>query len=622
MMRFCSFMCALAIILVFVSPAHAKFETDCVENIGEGYSTGQPTDVTYVLVDMGVGKKKVSTQILGALYQMYLAAQADGITLKLVSGFRTLPEQQHLYDCWQDAMTAGCGDEPIYEAEKICPLSYCPAGCGSCNLAAEPKGSNHQAGLAVDIHTDGGTNAAYVWLSKNNYENSEKFEFFHILSEKWHFNYNGNKPWADPCGGAGAVWQGICIPEAVNEAKDEIFKDMPPNSMGKEEAEALLAAGITKGCAVDLYCPNCVTTRAMAVTLLLRAANIEVGGQPANPSFVDLQEGAYYVPYVEKAKALGIIHGCDGAGTKFCPNDPTKRSEFAKMLIGVMGVPTVDPGTAFFDDVKKGYWAYVYIETLKELCITEGCTQTTFCPEDSVTRAEAAIFIVRAFDLLNENDCVSYCDDDTCEASSYCEPWDTCAFGSQCAEAGTQKRTCHGFSCSGVVTDASCKDTASDESQSCNRDTDGDVVFPWGEWSACIPNAKCATEGTQTKVRTVCKAGAEFEKTETQTCEPPADPDCAEVPEPDTSDAPDTGEDVTDSSSDLDAKEPSNDVQAPPPGNVDGTLFDTSLGTTQPGVPSGCTTGRSGSPLGWLGLFLMALWITRKRTEAPGGRHS
>ena len=40
-----------------------------------------------------------------------------------------------------------------------------------------------------------------------------------------------------------------------------------------------------------------------------------------------------------------------------------------------------------------------FIEELAREGITSGCGATTYCPDDPVTRAEMAVFLVRAFNL-------------------------------------------------------------------------------------------------------------------------------------------------------------------------------------------------------------------------------
>jgi hypothetical protein len=57
------------------------------------------------------------------------------------------------------------------------------------------------------------------------------------------------------------------------------------------------------------------------------------------------------------------------------------------------------PGSPSFADVPASDFGYQYIEALKASGITGGCTETTFCPDNPVTRRQMAIFIAKALGL-------------------------------------------------------------------------------------------------------------------------------------------------------------------------------------------------------------------------------
>jgi hypothetical protein len=46
-----------------------------------------------------------------------------------------------------------------------------------------------------------------------------------------------------------------------------------------------------------------------------------------------------------------------------------------------------------------GHWAEDWIEQLAAEGITAGCGGGNYCPEDPVTRAQMAVFLVRTFNL-------------------------------------------------------------------------------------------------------------------------------------------------------------------------------------------------------------------------------
>jgi len=57
------------------------------------------------------------------------------------------------------------------------------------------------------------------------------------------------------------------------------------------------------------------------------------------------------------------------------------------------------PGTASFNDVPTGHWAFRHIEALSASGITAGCGGGSFCPDTKLTRAEMAVFLAKALGL-------------------------------------------------------------------------------------------------------------------------------------------------------------------------------------------------------------------------------
>jgi hypothetical protein len=148
--------------------ADALSSIDCSESQDTGYKSGTPFPITVVTVD----GKKVEKDTANAYYVMAEAASAAGVNLKVVSGFRTMAEQQYLYDC------------------------YVNCNCNNCNLAAKPGYSNHQSGHALDLNTS--SPGVLAWLNAN----GGAFGFSRTVpSEDWHWEWWGGGPGGGPCGG-------------------------------------------------------------------------------------------------------------------------------------------------------------------------------------------------------------------------------------------------------------------------------------------------------------------------------------------------------------------------------------------------------------------------------------
>lgn len=153
---------------------------------------------------------------------------------------------------------------------------------------------------------------------------------------------------------------------------------------------ALWHAGVTSGCAEWKFCPDSAITREQAAAFLVRALGLETGGADR---FIDTSPSPFRAEIGVLATA-GITQGC--GLERFCPADPVTRDEVASFLVRALDLPptTADP---FTDDDQNVHEAD--IGALAASGITMGCGQFRFCPDEPVTRAELAAFLVRALEL-------------------------------------------------------------------------------------------------------------------------------------------------------------------------------------------------------------------------------
>jgi len=354
----------------------AQASVDCTESTDTGYVSGDPFAITLVVAD----GSPVEINTANAYALMQTQAASDGVTITIVSGFRTWAEQDYLYGC------------------------YVNCNCNGCNLAAPPGYSNHESGHALDLNTaDAGV---LSWLNAH----GSAFGFSRTVpSEDWHWEWWGGGPGGGPCsggsGGSGGAPPGGCAPSPVAGAENEVFRDMLPGSLGHDEAILLEQAGITTGCSADppLFCPGCDASRAQIVSFLIRAEGLPLVA-PAVPTFSDVPLSSPYYATVETAAAQGITQGC-GNG-QFCPDAAVTRGQTAAFLRRTRGWPLGTPAQPSFSDVPASHPFFGDVEAILEHCVTTGCSATEYCPERPVTRAEAAVFVARAYDLGNINSCI------------------------------------------------------------------------------------------------------------------------------------------------------------------------------------------------------------------------
>lgn len=105
-------------------------------------------------------------------------------------------------------------------------------------------------------------------------------------------------------------------------------------------------------------------------------------------------DGSIHEPNIEAIAAAGITDGC--GSDLFCPDRAVTRGQMASFLSRGLGLPAT-PNDFFTDDTGSAH--EININRVAEAGITLGCETARFCPNDVVTRAQMATFLVRALGL-------------------------------------------------------------------------------------------------------------------------------------------------------------------------------------------------------------------------------
>ena len=184
----------------------------------------------------------------------------------------------------------------------------------------------------------------------------------------------------------------------------QIFTDVPSTYWAYSWINRLYNAGITGGCSTSplMYCPDNTVTRAQMAVFLLKGIHGNSYSPPAATGtvFTDVPVDYWAAKWIEELSKEGITGGC--ATGKFCPDDVITRAQMAVFLLksehGSSYNPPAASGTVF-TDVPVDYWSAKWIEQLAKEGITGGCGAGTYCPEQSVTRAQMAVFLVKTFNL-------------------------------------------------------------------------------------------------------------------------------------------------------------------------------------------------------------------------------
>lgn len=146
---------------------------------------------------------------------------------------------------------------------------------------------------------------------------------------------------------------------------------------------------------------------------------LQVGGNPTGPlwsadtpfqtmsgPFTDIA-GTSFEEEILWLHEQGITAGCDNS--RFCPSAPVTRAQMATFLVRALHLTPLETDR-FADD--NGSVHEGNIEALAGAGITLGCHADRFCPNDTVTRAQMASFLVRGLDGLVPASADHFTDDD------------------------------------------------------------------------------------------------------------------------------------------------------------------------------------------------------------------
>ena len=149
------------------------------------------------------------------------------------------------------------------------------------------------------------------------------------------------------------------------------------------------AGGVTFGCTTERYCPNAVVTRGQLAAFLARQLDLP----PTEEDFFTDDEDDPFEGAINRVAAAELVTGC--AVDQYCPSHPVTREQVATFLANALGLPA-PVGDHFTDDEASIH--EVDINRLADAGVARGCTVTTYCPTQVLTRGQMAALLNRSFD--------------------------------------------------------------------------------------------------------------------------------------------------------------------------------------------------------------------------------
>jgi len=116
-------------------------------------------------------------------------------------------------------------------------------------------------------------------------------------------------------------------------------------------------------------------------------------------SFTDVPASNPFYRFVETILHKNVTGGC--SGTTYCPSNSTTREQMAVFVLVSKGAP-VPPacvaGSEAFTDVPASSPFCRWVEELVRLGVVNGCGPGLYCPASPATREQMAVFVLRTLD--------------------------------------------------------------------------------------------------------------------------------------------------------------------------------------------------------------------------------
>ncbi|HKB70254.1 MAG TPA: M12 family metallo-peptidase [Thermoanaerobaculia bacterium] len=178
------------------------------------------------------------------------------------------------------------------------------------------------------------------------------------------------------------------------------FSDVPLSNGFAPAIYTMAAWGIIPGCTATAFCPSTLVTRADMAVFIERGLNVFVPLPNQPQVFTDVPPGAYAYDFIEDFGKRKITDGC--GATTYCPSGNVSRAQMAIFLLRAEHGSAYAPPAAtgaMFADVPANAFGAAWIEQLARESITNGCGGGDFCPKAAVPRSQMAVFLTRIFHL-------------------------------------------------------------------------------------------------------------------------------------------------------------------------------------------------------------------------------
>ena len=151
-------------------------------------------------------------------------------------------------------------------------------------------------------------------------------------------------------------------------------------------------------CGLDLICPRLAIERWVIAIWLVRVLD----GRDPEPlgfnRFEDVHPGLQWAAHAERLAELGVMSGCSVEPARFCPQAPVTRAQMATLLARAFNLESDTPAGFVDVDPQSAHAASIDAIAAAGIAGSCGAGPDRYCPDDFVTRGQAATFIATARD--------------------------------------------------------------------------------------------------------------------------------------------------------------------------------------------------------------------------------
>jgi hypothetical protein len=196
---------------------------------------------------------------------------------------------------------------------------------------------------------------------------------------------------------------GMLMEKDINLTRLITFRDIKTH-WAKPAIEYLATLGYVQAYPqTDIFAPDNNISRAELAALLVRTKQYPLsGGSYLKPSFTDVKDNYWAIGYIEAAAKYGLIEGYPGQVYK--PQSLVSRAEAVAMLVRFANIPVMKVERTGDLDVGTKHWASSYIAAFKSagLMPPEWRNVQRFFPNKAITRAEVCAILARVAEINRE----------------------------------------------------------------------------------------------------------------------------------------------------------------------------------------------------------------------------